>query len=140
MSTRNHNTGDYVHSLSTNSQLNIIQRYKLLTNIHTYKTLITPYEQKPESYSYSSTRSLRRSTLWHEGTKCGAPPEQRRLRAVPEPRVAAARYNDNVESVSGIRCAFLSREVSLESSRAAPEANTRDREVRPRRRAHTEIS
>lgn len=91
MSTRNHNTGDYVHSLSTNSQLNIIQRYKLLTNIHTYKTLITPYEQKPESYSYSSTRSLHLSTLWHEGTKCCAPLDRRRLSNYLRSRESRAR-------------------------------------------------
>lgn len=42
------------------------------------------------------------------------------LELPPEPRVEGARYNDNVESISGIHCAFLSREVSLESSRAAP--------------------
>lgn len=78
------------------------------------------------------------------------------LELAPEPRGEGSRYNDNVESISGIHCAFLSREVSLESSRAPPDrsvgtVNTRDCVVRLERKAdprlaaapaaaHTEIS
>lgn len=71
MSSRNHNTGGTMYTLSTNSQLNIGQRYKLLTNIHTYKT----------SHSLRDIPRAGRSGLTRRSRSCSR--RQRRDRAGP---------------------------------------------------------